>query len=117
MALLFELVSSVVGLALKPVLLAKLSCQFGARSLYFVVQTWLELLRFALGLHFVMLWRLAIWIMALLSLPVRAFTALYRERLVIYFNLIFLVRILMLLILAYPPFGDYLVLNYSALLP
>lgn len=81
MALLFELVSSVVGLALKPVLLAKLSCQFGARSLYFVVQTWLELLRFALGLHFVMLWRLAIWIMALLSLPVRAFTALYRERL------------------------------------
>lgn len=81
MALLFELVSSLVGLALKPLLLAKLSCQFGARSLCFVVQTWFEMLRFALCLHFVILWRLAIWIMALLSLPVRAFTALYRERL------------------------------------
>ncbi|KAL1569282.1 hypothetical protein AAHA92_00777 [Salvia divinorum] len=74
------LVSSLVGLALRPLLLAKLSCQIGARSLCIVVLTWLEVLRYALCLHFVILWRLAIWGMAVLSLPVQAFSALYRER-------------------------------------
>ncbi|KAG6399470.1 hypothetical protein SASPL_140951 [Salvia splendens] len=74
------LVSSVVGLALRPLLFAKLSCQVGARGLCIVVLTWLEVLRYALCLHFVILWRLAIWGMAVLSLPVRAFRALYRER-------------------------------------
>ncbi|KAH6774338.1 hypothetical protein C2S51_012742 [Perilla frutescens var. frutescens] len=72
------LVSSVVGLALKPLLLAKASCQ----CLCVVVETCFEILRFGLSLHLLILWRLAISIMALLSLPVRAFTALYRERLV-----------------------------------
>ncbi|KAI3453918.1 hypothetical protein Pfo_010581 [Paulownia fortunei] len=81
MALLFELVTLIVGLALKPLLLAKLSCQFGVRGISIIVQTWLELLRFVLGLHLIILWRLAIWAIAVLSLPVRAFTALYRERL------------------------------------
>ncbi|KAG6397214.1 hypothetical protein SASPL_143380 [Salvia splendens] len=74
------LVSALVGLVLRPLLLAKLSCQVGARGLCFVVLTWLEVLRYALCLHFVILWRLAIWGMAVLSLPVRAFSALYRER-------------------------------------
>ncbi|KAK6129826.1 hypothetical protein DH2020_036412 [Rehmannia glutinosa] len=71
----------IVGFALKPLILAKLSCQFGARSISIIVQTWVEVLRFALCLHLIILWRLAIWAIAVLSLPVRAFTALYRERL------------------------------------
>ncbi|KAL8504405.1 hypothetical protein ACS0TY_022945 [Phlomoides rotata] len=73
--------SSVVGLAVKPLLLAKQSCIFGVRSVSIVVQTWFELLKFAFSLHFVILWRIAIWSVGLLSLPVRAFSALYRERL------------------------------------
>ncbi|GFQ06213.1 hypothetical protein PHJA_002765300 [Phtheirospermum japonicum] len=77
MALLFELVS----LALKPLLLAKLYCQIGARSFFIVVQTWLEVMIFALNLHIIILWRLAIFAVAVLCFPIRAFTALYRERL------------------------------------
>ncbi|KAK6129876.1 hypothetical protein DH2020_036394 [Rehmannia glutinosa] len=65
MALLSELVTSIVGLALKPLILAKLSCQFGARSISIIVQTWVEVLRFALCLHLIILWRLAIWAIAL----------------------------------------------------
>ncbi|KAL7111948.1 hypothetical protein ACP275_05G121600 [Erythranthe tilingii] len=79
--MLFELAISTLGLALKPLLLAKISCQIGARSFFIIVQTWLELLKFALSLHLIVLWRLSIWVMAALSLPVRAFNALYRERL------------------------------------
>ncbi|KAL7150574.1 hypothetical protein ABFS83_05G122200 [Erythranthe nasuta] len=79
--MLFELAISTLGLALKPLLLAKISCQIGARSFFIIVQTWLELLKFALSLHLIVLWRLSIWAMAALSLPVRAFNALYRERL------------------------------------
>ncbi|KAG8382032.1 hypothetical protein BUALT_Bualt05G0034400 [Buddleja alternifolia] len=58
MALLFELATSVVGLALKPLLLAKLSCQLGARSIFIVIHTWLELLRVVLCIYLVILWRL-----------------------------------------------------------
>ncbi|KAL8504404.1 hypothetical protein ACS0TY_022945 [Phlomoides rotata] len=61
--------SSVVGLAVKPLLLAKQSCIFGVRSVSIVVQTWFELLKFAFSLHFVILWRIAIWSVGLLSLP------------------------------------------------
>ncbi|KAL0371996.1 UNVERIFIED_CONTAM: hypothetical protein Scaly_0881200 [Sesamum calycinum] len=81
MALLFELVTSVVRLALKPLLLAKLSCQIGLRSVSIFTETWVELLRFALCLHLVILWRVVMLAIAVLSLPVRAFAALYRERL------------------------------------
>ncbi|KAK4422436.1 hypothetical protein Salat_1825900 [Sesamum alatum] len=81
MALLFELVTSAVRLALKPLLLAKISCQIGLRSVSIIVETWLELLRFALYLHLVILWRVVMLAIAVLSLPVRAFAALSRERL------------------------------------
>ncbi|KAL3645816.1 hypothetical protein CASFOL_010996 [Castilleja foliolosa] len=77
MALLFELVS----LALKPLLLAKLYCQIGAQSFFIIVQTWLEVLKFAINLHIILLWRLVIFAVAVLSFPARALTALYRERL------------------------------------
>ncbi|KAL6578636.1 hypothetical protein OROMI_008852 [Orobanche minor] len=77
MALLFELVS----LAVKPLLLAKLSCQIGVRIITTIVLTWLEVLRFVLCLNSIVLWRLSMWAIAVLTLPARAFTALYRERL------------------------------------
>ncbi|CAA0838286.1 Unknown protein [Striga hermonthica] len=46
-----------------------------------IIQTWLDVLRFALSLHLIILTRLAIWALSALTLPARAFTALYRERL------------------------------------
>ncbi|KAL8492553.1 hypothetical protein ACS0TY_023949 [Phlomoides rotata] len=39
----------------------------------------IELLKFTFSLHFVIIWRIAIWSVGLLSLPVHAFSALYRE--------------------------------------
>ncbi|KAL2236175.1 UNVERIFIED_CONTAM: hypothetical protein Sindi_1349700 [Sesamum indicum] len=81
MALLFELVTSAVRLVLKPLLLAKLSCQIGLRSVSIIVESWVELLRLALCLHLVILWRVVMLAIAILFLPVRALAALYRERL------------------------------------
>ncbi|GER28185.1 eukaryotic translation initiation factor 3subunit A [Striga asiatica] len=77
MAILFELLS----LALKPLVLAKLSCQISAQIMCIIIQTWLDVLRFALSLHLIILTRVAIWALSALTLPARAFTALYRERL------------------------------------
>ncbi|KAL0312322.1 UNVERIFIED_CONTAM: hypothetical protein Sradi_5631500 [Sesamum radiatum] len=64
----------------RPFSLVRLSFQFGLRSICFVVQTWIEMLRTVVYLHLVIFWRLTILGMAVLSLPVRAFAALYRER-------------------------------------
>ncbi|XP_073128139.1 uncharacterized protein [Henckelia pumila] len=72
MAFLFELVA-------KPLLLVVMSCQFGLQCICVVVQTWIELLRAALYLHLVIVWRSAIWVISIFSLPVRAFAALYKE--------------------------------------
>ncbi|KAL2236798.1 uncharacterized protein LOC105164996 isoform X2 [Sesamum indicum] len=80
MALLLELLSLVVGLMVRPFSLVRLSFQIGVQSICFVVQTWIEMLRTVVYLHLVIFWRLTILAMALLSLPVRAFAALYRER-------------------------------------
>ncbi|KAL0310385.1 UNVERIFIED_CONTAM: hypothetical protein Scaly_2933200 [Sesamum calycinum] len=80
MALLLELLSLVAGLMVRPFSLARLSFQFGLRSICFVVQTWIEMVRTVVYLHLVIFWRLTILGMAVLSLPVRAFAALYRER-------------------------------------
>ncbi|KAL2517334.1 hypothetical protein Adt_13581 [Abeliophyllum distichum] len=79
--MLFELICSIVGLATKPLSLVKQSCVFGVRSITIVIQTWIELLRAAIHLHTIIFWKLAIWTIAILSLPMRAFTALHRERL------------------------------------
>ncbi|KAL2544457.1 hypothetical protein Fot_13690 [Forsythia ovata] len=79
--MLFELICSIVGLATKPLSLVKQSCVFGARSITIVIQTWIELLRASIYLHTIIFWKLAIGTIAILSLPMRAITALHRERL------------------------------------
>ncbi|XP_073027914.1 uncharacterized protein [Primulina eburnea] len=73
MAFLFKLVA-------KPLLLVILSCQFGLQCICVIIQTWIELLRAALYLHLVILWRSAIWVISVLSLPMRAISALYKEK-------------------------------------
>ncbi|XP_022888875.1 uncharacterized protein LOC111404281 [Olea europaea var. sylvestris] len=78
--MLFELMCSVVGLATKPLSLVKVSCVFGAWSISIVIQTWTELLRAAIHLHIIIFWKLAIWTIFIFTLPMRAITALQRER-------------------------------------
>nr|XP_009769195.1 PREDICTED: uncharacterized protein LOC104220066 isoform X3 [Nicotiana sylvestris] len=80
MALFLELVNTVMIVLIKPLSLLKFTCFFGVRTICIVIQTWTELLRAAMGFHASLLWRLIIWAIAILSLPIRSLTALQRER-------------------------------------
>lgn len=80
MAELLQLVNTVMILLIKPLSLVKFTCFFGVRTICIVIQTWTELLRAAMGFHARLLWRLIIWAIAILSLPIRSLTALQRER-------------------------------------
>ncbi|CAI9784690.1 unnamed protein product [Fraxinus pennsylvanica] len=80
-AILVELICSIVGLAIKPLSLFKLSCVFAVRSIFIVIQTWIELLRASIYLHIIIFWKLAIWTIDIVTLPMRAIAALQRERL------------------------------------
>lgn len=52
---------------------------FWKMSLVFLV-TWVELAKSAVDLHLRLAWKTVIWIVAVLSLPLRLFTAIVRER-------------------------------------
>ncbi|XP_019267269.1 PREDICTED: uncharacterized protein LOC109244604 isoform X2 [Nicotiana attenuata] len=80
MGLFLELVNTVMIVLIKPLSLLKFTCFFGVRTICIVIQTWTELLRAAMGFHASLLWRLIIWAIAILSLPIRSLTALQRER-------------------------------------
>lgn len=80
MAELLQLVNTVMILLIKPLSLVKFTCFFGVRTICIVIQTWTELLRAAMGFHARLLWKLTIWAIAVLSLPIRSLTALQRER-------------------------------------
>ncbi|XP_060207878.1 uncharacterized protein LOC132635483 isoform X2 [Lycium barbarum] len=77
MAQFLQLVNTVL---IKPLSLVKFTCFFGVRTICIVIQTWTELVRAAMGIHASLLWRLIIWAIAILSLPIRSLTALQRER-------------------------------------
>ncbi|XP_055820876.1 uncharacterized protein LOC129889545 isoform X2 [Solanum dulcamara] len=80
MAELLQLVNTVMILLIKPLSLVKFTCFFGVRTICIVIQTWTALVRAAMGFHARLLWRLIIWYIAILSLPIRSLTALQRER-------------------------------------
>ncbi|KAL3498082.1 hypothetical protein ACH5RR_040814 [Cinchona calisaya] len=80
MALLLDLVSTTIVLVTKPLSLVKLSCLIGLRSIFIIIQTWIELLRATIYFQLTILWKVIIWAIAILSLPVRALTALQREK-------------------------------------
>lgn len=82
MALLLDLVSTAMVLVTNPLSLAKLSCVVGLRSIFLIIQTWIELFRAVINFQLNILWRVIIWVIAILSLPVRALTALQREKIV-----------------------------------
>lgn len=65
-----------------PFSLAKESCMFGIRSIFIIIHTWIEMLRDAIYFQLNAFWGIMIWAIAILSLPVRALTALQREKMV-----------------------------------
>ncbi|MCD7469408.1 hypothetical protein HAX54_008453 [Datura stramonium] len=79
-SMMVQFLQLVYTVLIKPLSLVKFTCFFGLRTICIVIQTWTELLRAAMGLHASLLWRLIIWAIAILSLPIRGLTALQRER-------------------------------------
>lgn len=86
MAELLELVNIVMMLLMKPLSMVKFTCFLGVRTICIVIQTWTELLRAAMDFHGRILWKLILWSIAILSLPIRCLTALQRERAVSKFS-------------------------------
>ena len=82
MGLLPELMATMTILVTKPFSLFKFLCIFCVKTLFIIAYTWVELVRAAICLHVNIFWRIVIWTVALISLPVRTLTALQRERLV-----------------------------------
>ncbi|XVE99988.1 hypothetical protein REPUB_Repub03eG0247600 [Reevesia pubescens] len=64
-----------------PLSLCKLACTFCMTTIFIVIQTWVELVKAAVSFHVSMLWKAVIWMVALISLPVRVLTALQKEKL------------------------------------
>ncbi|KAL6348291.1 hypothetical protein AAG906_005588 [Vitis piasezkii] len=82
MGLLPELMATIIILVTKPFSLFKLLCIICVKTLFIIAYTWMELVRAAICFHVNIFWRIVIWTVALISLPVRVLTALQRERLV-----------------------------------
>ncbi|KAL5864203.1 hypothetical protein ACOSQ3_001717 [Xanthoceras sorbifolium] len=81
MALLNELMATILTLVTKPFFLGKLAIIFCLKTTFVVIHTWIELVKATVRFNLNMLWRSMIWIAALISLPVEILTALQREKL------------------------------------
>ncbi|XP_068651331.1 uncharacterized protein [Aristolochia californica] len=81
MGLLSVFVSNTLVLVTKPLSLCKTACLIGARTVGAVTLLWLHLVKAVVNFHVDVGWKITIWTIALLSLPVRVLMALQREKL------------------------------------
>lgn len=77
-----KLRNSLTIMVTMPFSLCKLAFKFCTKTIFIVIQTWVELVKAAVSFHVNMFWKAVIWMVALVSIPVRVLTALQRERLV-----------------------------------
>lgn len=75
-----ELTWSVIVLVTRPFIVFKWACLFGLRTACIFSITLTELLKATIYLHFSLLWRMFVSTIALLTLPLRLLTAIWRER-------------------------------------
>lgn len=80
MALFSEFMTTVIILITRPFTLFKLSCLFCIKTVFVFVHTWIELVTATINFHLNFVWRSIMWIVALVSLPLRILTAIQRER-------------------------------------
>lgn len=80
MVLFSELLTTIIILVTRPFSLFKLACLFGMKTAFIAIYTWIELVRTGVRFHVNMVWRITMFTVALLTLPVRVLTALLRER-------------------------------------
>ncbi|XWS62288.1 hypothetical protein CRYUN_Cryun07bG0197400 [Craigia yunnanensis] len=75
-----KLMTNLTIVVIMPFSPCKLACMFCMKIIFIVIQTWMELVKAAVSFHVNMFWKAVIWMVALISLPVRVLTALQRER-------------------------------------
>ena len=77
-----KLLTNLTIVVIMPFSLCKLACIFCMKTMFIVIQTWMELVKAAVSFHVNMFRKAVIWTVALISLPVRVLTALQREKVV-----------------------------------
>ncbi|XP_068669600.1 uncharacterized protein [Aristolochia californica] len=81
MGLFYVFVSNALVLVMKPLSLCKITSLIGARIVGDVAVTWLHFVKAVVNFHVDVGWKITIWTIALLSLPLRVLMALQREKL------------------------------------
>ncbi|XP_044501516.1 uncharacterized protein LOC123222681 [Mangifera indica] len=79
MSLSQELMATMMILVTKPFCLCKSAILFCLKTTFFVVYSWIDLVNATTSFHVNMICRTMSWTVALISLPLRVFTALQRE--------------------------------------
>lgn len=79
--LVLELTTSMLVLATKPFSLIRTLCVLGVKCLSVIIQTWIEILRCSIGVHFSIIQNIICCIYVIISLPSRLVFALQRESL------------------------------------
>ncbi|XP_065877810.1 uncharacterized protein [Euphorbia lathyris] len=80
-ALFHRLMSIVFILLTRPIIVCTSIFTFGFKAVFLVVETWAELVKASIIFHLNMFHKTIIWMIALITLPVRVSTAMQRERL------------------------------------
>ncbi|XVE57270.1 hypothetical protein DITRI_Ditri04bG0078100 [Diplodiscus trichospermus] len=75
-----KLITNLMIVVIMPFSLCKSAFAFCLKTIFIVIQTWMELVKAAVSLHVNMFRKAVSWTVALVSLPVRVLTALQRER-------------------------------------
>ncbi|XP_044465194.1 uncharacterized protein LOC123195508 isoform X2 [Mangifera indica] len=81
MSLFEELMDMIMILLLKPFCLCKPAIMFCLKSTFFVIHCWMDLVNATISFNVNLICRTMSWTVALVTLPLRVFTALQRERL------------------------------------
>ncbi|KAJ0110715.1 hypothetical protein Patl1_02660 [Pistacia atlantica] len=81
MSLFQDLMAMIMILVTKPFCLCKSAILFCLKTTFFVLHSWIELVNVTTNFHVNMICRTMSWTVALITLPLRVFTALQRERL------------------------------------
>ncbi|KAI3727999.1 hypothetical protein L6452_16624 [Arctium lappa] len=79
-AMVLELVGTILVMLIKPFSLFKLFCMVVLRGTFVAINTWVEILSASIYFHVNIFWRFVLWSLSLITLPVRALGALQREK-------------------------------------
>ncbi|KAL5550044.1 hypothetical protein UlMin_000220 [Ulmus minor] len=80
MALFSEITASVITLVIKPFTLFKLACLLCLRTAFIFIITWADLVKATISLYLNILWKMIMWTVSLITLPLRVVNAVRKEK-------------------------------------